>query len=449
MIEIAQLTEDVIARKSPSSAKNYLATLRRLSQFLHDADSFDINEITPEFLTDFVRFLLAEGMQPTSVALYLKCLRAILRPFIPDRTLFKKIFANVESRTLPSQRSLNLREFRSLLRADLSSYPLLDKTRRLLLKGVLSGGAPLSPLPANYATSLLALSTLLRLPSTLTPDSPLEIWIQCARDLSIPPARIAAAAGAENDFIRQARDTNLTLSPEEILQIRDEIADAVCDRDLSWYVVRAYPSTTPAEIAALLADPHESPFRNDPLRTFIPPPATAAEERLPLRVRRKAQIAPTLLKGDGKTYSAPSAMRRSNSSRPTLMDRMLFIECNPTTALRIRQYLYGKAYTYCYADSPLPARIPSSEMRLFMLMAEVAPETLSYHFPDATDAPLPASLEEGRKARIIAGDIAYGQEVTILKSPLPGHHRIRVAFTALNGAQITADLPSPYLSPLR
>lgn len=99
------------------------------------------------------------------------------------------------------------------------------------------------------------------------------------------------------------------------------------------------------------------------------------------------------------------------------------------------------AYVYSFGGSGIPAHVSDSEMLTFMLLSDVAPDTIRYYFPDREKAG--EELAPGRKARITVGELSGF--VGVVEKVSADKYTVVLRFQSLGNAQVTASIPVNFL----
>ena len=430
MLNLAETEENIRAGKSAATAKNYLAVTRRLRQ-LAGSDEIPLSAFGEGLISRFRQSLEDDSLQPTTISLFLRALRAICKPAFAAAGLsdeHKRLFADISSANAAPSKASPLADLRKLADADLSSYPLLDNIRDIYLHRLLAyGETTRHPLAEPFPQLPLIEKRFRR-------RNGIDI-MQYAATIAQPEWKRGLQMLATKATLRRP----LNGDPDGITQTWERLhkhlqseypadtADAILDARRHWYAARCR-AQSPAEIASAL------------IKRNAKTPAAPATSAAPAEEAEEQEF----------TLFIPPAPKRhgKRKSRPALMETLLFVRIDAAGAKRLQTQLRPGATLYATHPGGDPARIPDVEMKLFMLLSEVAPDTLEYHFPGEADDPLPLpDFSQGQRAIITEGPL-QGQEVEIAKAEAPDRYHIRVTFTALNGATVTATLPAPYLSPL-
>lgn len=434
----------VKSTKAPSSARNYLAMVRRLREFA-GGDSLSLDAVNPGFVAGFGDHLLSQGLSPSSVALFKKCFRALFKDlFGTERRLqFKEAFAEVDSCNVTASSAMTLGDLKKISEATLVNHMPLSKIRDMFMYCVYGGGltpwslgkrnpevAQQSVIAArfakaygrtiddyasslddgHYSSGLLALSNYLGLKFQLATASALDAWITAARNEGLPPALIAATAKGENPFTRQASSPGIVFSEEQKNDAMRRVADSLYDVSPHWFVMRCFESS-PTETAGYLATAVGKTYPGEFFETFIAPGRGLKR---------------------GKTGADPAR---------SLMDSMLFFHSSTDIARYVKTVSSPGAYLFSSRATGLPLQIPESDMKIFMLLADVSGDTIDYHFPLEEES-LP-EFTTGVTARIVAGD--FTGNVGVVSKLSSNRYRVMVTFPALNGARVTADIPIAFL----
>lgn len=126
-----------------STARNYQSTLRCLLRFCGGVLP-PVASVDASFVSDYERWMLAQGMQWNTVSFYNRIMRALLNDFsrrgvAVDDHIFAQAFTAVDA---TRHRSVSLAVLRRLQQLDLNGCPSLALARDLFLFGFASQGMP-------------------------------------------------------------------------------------------------------------------------------------------------------------------------------------------------------------------------------------------------------------------------------------------------------------------
>lgn len=459
VVNLTELAAKVRTTRSASTAKGYLAVLRRLSDYLH-SDFLPLEEVTPGFVAGFSRYLSGTGLSPATAAMYLRSLRALLRGAFGRGCArhLAEAFAMAGNTMVPAETggALCASGLHRINDADLSVHPWLWRVRDLFMLSFYGCGATLQRLrqvagngepqawdafgagcwmrdaaasfaathgmpladalgrlsDESYANGLAALGSYLGLRSPLTPSAAGRGWAAAARSLGISSdiiaqAVCAAAAGAVDCSCGDAPN-GITDNDSITYATRDaacRVASSLRDLTERWYAMRCL-ATDPAEIAPQLGEKAGSGERQIP--TFVPP--------------------------------APESETRHSGPGARLMGSLLFFRCRQAEAAVLARRMAPGCRIYAGGDN-MPAPIDPGEMAAFMIVAGAGGDTVRMHFPGQTEA-MP--------------DFTENDVVTITDGTFTGHVglvgkvgrdrlRVLVRITALNGAVVSAEIPATFL----
>lgn len=443
------MAREIKRSKSASTAKSYLAAIKKLEDFF-GKQTLALSDFGPTFVADFTKYLIAGGLTATTISLYLRNLRALLKKFArrSDVAAIRDIFSNVSSENGKSTAALSFGDLLRLETADLSAYPPLRRVRSLFLISFYAGGLPPEdirrlpePLPTSgtidlpgnrrliivpqindvikrfavenstpfgqyarqltdtdYARGLETLGVLLKLDTRLTPASAVDTWAACAVESGISPDHIASLINDDTPLTRHIPRQNV--DPLQAAHIASLIADRLNDTTEKWYAMRCFDST-PAEVQARLTD-------GTAIDTFIPIAGSA---------------------------SGPLAKDR-------LMQSLLFFRTTAAHAARLRQELAPGAYIFTFSDDKRkPAHIPADQMLTFMFLVNVGADTILYYYPGENTS----SNNFEPKDIVQITDGSFCGNVGVVERLSRDRLRVCVRIEALNGALISAEIPAKFL----
>lgn len=419
---------------------------KRLRQY-NGNDTIVLQSVTPDYVRGFADYMTRDGVAPASVRQMLKFFRASFKDvYGPDRSeQFRSAFSHVTSANETETRLTTYDDIKAVADAALTESSALRKIRDIFMFCLYNGGLTLGQLKDNpdifaaagrgpthlhgaserfqteygcgidravtalsdeeYRKGLSAIAYILRLPRELTPTSSVHGWIATARHLGISPELIAGAAANPTSFTDNII-TGQSLTDGEICRIRTEVANHIIDLTPRWYVMKCI-SAAPADIAdSIKAD--RSLWSDGYFDTF--------------------------------TVPAPHAPSKRETRMP-LVDKLLFFRCTAHSATAIRKHTASDAYIYTLAGTKTPAAISNVEMRTFMLLCDVASDTVAYHFPER-ETPLP-DINVGSTATIMVGNLTG--HVGIISKISKDRYKVVIQFHSLGAALISAEVPVEFL----
>ncbi|MDO4320543.1 MAG: phage integrase SAM-like domain-containing protein [Bacteroidales bacterium] len=444
-ISISNLSDAVTAKKSPNSVRYYTAMFKRLREY-NGNDTITLQSITPEYIAGFADHMTRSGLTAASVRQMLKFFRASFKDVYGTqrRDQFRQTFGAIASANETETRLLTYQDVLTIADSTISGSTLLRKIRDIFMFCLYGGGLAFDDIKSRpelitsgrevtqqqaianqfkitygnglahtvtsltydeYAKGLSAIAHILNLPHQLTPRSAVHGWIAAARHLGISPDMIAAAAADQTAYtaniIIQSKFTDA-----DINRIRADVANHIVDLTPHWYVMRCF-ALSPAETStAIRDDANLCPDRQ--LDTFIAPTHRASS-------RRKA--------------------------RTSLIDSLLFFRCTSRRAMTISRATGTDAYIYTLSGTKTPAPISNVEMRTFMLLCDVAADTLDYHFPQRPDARPTVTI--GSTATIMVGNLTG--HVGIVSKISKDRYKVVIRFHTLGSALISAEIPVEFL----
>lgn len=445
MPTIAELQAYIAATKAPASARNYSAVLQRFADYAGDGE-LCYDRLTPDFVAGFGNYLLSEGLTPASAGLFQRCLRALLKDTAPADRLpqVKAAFAAVSSRNIGASKALEAEALRIIATADLNAYPSLDRIRQAYMYAIYSGGATLGLMQTgfpeactlqqqqilrqfrrrndeelaayvgrlsseNYRSGLRAIGAQLGIEPDIDKTTEADNYVEAARSIGISPERIAATMAVSNAYSAQVSGAD-KVTARQRQAARQRVAHALFDLRPRWYAMRVYRRT-----ATELADELQ----------------TQAEEY------GLAEL---------ETFVAPEPVVRPGMPQPSgsaMIQRLLFVHTHEANIKDIKRRLGVGAHLYSYRHGGRPAHIPDADMKLFMLLADAARDTIQYHFPEEGEEAADR-YRPGMRARVKAGPFT-GLAGIIGRSK--DSYKVVLRIETLGGAVITADLPAEFVEP--
>lgn len=436
---ITEIEKRITASRKGSSMRNYLAVAQRLRAVF--GENLPLPEtISPALIDKFTSSLLKAGLTPASTALYRRLFRAILVKTYgkENRALILEAFGKEtepSGETVKIARGFTASHIRTLLAAPLTDYPYFRKIRDLFIFSLLGAGKEIqtteytpsrlipqqeelirkfhirhgvelndfanTTTPDKYERALAAIGHLLRFPRSLTPRSAAESWISLASEAGIEPSIIASIVGKDNEYTRLL-DSPVTLSEEERELALVKVADTVYPLSLRWFVMRCFRQSV-AEMKKILEGITEE-MEGDFLDTF--------------------------------------SLQQSDSAGGALLP-LLFFRSTAENAERIKKLTSTDAHVYSYRDSRRPAYIPDADMKTFLFLADVAGETIAFHFPEDKADPLHSFLP---KENVVINKGDFSGLVGIVGKASKDRLKVAVRIEAANGMTITADIPREFLS---
>ena len=258
----------------------------------------------------------------------------------------------------------------------------------------------LSQLSADdYARRLDVLGAMLQLRHPLAPRSSADAWVAIARESGISPQIIAAGVNHEV-ALRKYVSADTIVSAEDLQWAYSIVADRIESTVRHWYAMRCY-STPADEISSRILGHIASGDISD-CDIYQP-----QSEQIPDRV----------------------------------LQPILFFRTTSANALSLKRHLGGDVYIYSYrTGDKKPAIIANSEMMTFMLLANVAGDSIRLYFPEVdADTPL---FEANDTVMITDGD--FSGMVGIVEKTSSDTMRVVVRITGIC-AVATAEVPLKFL----
>lgn len=435
-ISITEIGQKVEAEKSPNSVRYYQAMLKRLRAY-NGSDTIELPAVTSDYVAGFADYLLRQGVAPSTIGQMLKFFRATFKGIFGSERAsdFKDAFRQVSSANETATNLTDADDIRTLAQGELPEV-LFAKIRDVFMFCFYGGGLTPEMLRAidcghatlpqqkliaenfsktygstfsdtvsalsddQYAKGLDAIGYTLGLRHPLTPQSAADGWVSAAMAIGLPAERIAATVAVPTVYCKHIAATEAP-TPQQRLSALRAVADSIADLRHHWYVMRCLEDT---------------------------PAATAA------------RIAETAGAPDFQTFIAPAA-KGGKARRGNLIEQLLFFRCHPSDAPKIRETAGQTAYVYTSAGSHAPAVISDREMRTFMLLCDVAADTLDYHFP--TDADSNPDIRIGDRARIAVGNLSG--LACIVRKTTKDKYKVMVELETLANMTITAEIPVEFL----
>lgn len=435
-ISIAEIGQKVETEKSPNSARYYHAMLKRLRAY-NGCDTIELSAVTSEYVAGFADYLLRQGVAPSTIGQMLKFFRATFKGLFGSEGAsdFKDAFKGVSSANETATNLTDVNDIRTLVQSELPEM-FFAKIRDVFMFCFYGGGLTLEMLKATdctspalpqqrlivdnfektygitfgdsvaalsetqYAKGLDAAAYAMRLRHPLTPVSAADGWAAAALTIGLPAERIASTVAVPTAYCKHIMAAEST-SPQQRIAALRAVADSIADTRHHWYVMRCFDDT-PADTAARIAQTADAPG----FQTFIAP-----------------------------------ATKGGKARRSNLIEQLLFFRCHPADAPKIRETAGQAAYVYTSAGSRTPAIISDREMRTFMLLCDVAADTLEYHFP--TDADGNPDIRIGDRARIAVGNLSGLS--CIVRKTTKDKYKVMVELETLANMTITAEIPVEFL----
>lgn len=444
-ILISDLEILVKADKSKSSARNYLSMLNSLRIFLGGDNTLSTSSITSKFVQDFGDNMLQREIAPSTVRLYKQMLRAMLNKQLGKdyKELIKTAFKDTGSANEPTTHILEPADVASIASSPLNHSSLLQKARDVFMLSFYGGGLSLDAIKdisrsdtehstqliphqkdlierfesqygtpfcnyiqslsnETYSQRLYAISQLLNLKATLTPMSSADAWVKAAHKCGLAPEIISSCLKTPTSYINVDAETNANAADNR--RYYQNVADSIHNSTLHWYVMRCH-DISPAEAAQQL-DTTSTKTSGKRIETFMP--------------------------------VIPSG-RHDKSLR--ILGDMLFFRCHADTASRVKKAMWPKAYVYANRSTGRPSFIPDEEMRMFMLLSNIASDTIEYFFPDVN------TPEFNTDDRVTVIDGNFCGQVGVVRKLSDDKLKVFIKIEALNGAIITAEIHKSFLKP--
>ncbi|WP_279167297.1 phage integrase SAM-like domain-containing protein [Muribaculum intestinale] len=454
-ISVDNLERYVEENYSEKSQKLYLAVLKQVRT--HGGGYLTPSEIDGKYIAGF-RTHLSDRLSPGSISQYLRSLRSLLNSYLgPEyRSAIKEAFAGIGSKNENDTRHITPADFCKLKDTTaLSTYPALEKVRRIFILSTLLGGIDIEELPAalsaietngratlrtgvsisvppqalsvirhfreefgvsisqclstladgSYPKCLDAIGATLSLRHPLLPKSSADVWVALARTAGVPATVIASAVNNSDVAILRYSEADESISADDIQEVYYAVADTIESSTNHWYGARCF-TTAPTEI----------------------------KERL-LLAKAKLGIEP------GDVYIPFSGDSAGTEGCDKVMQPMLFFRATATRARDIKRHLGSHAYVYSYrTGEKSPAIISDTEMMTFMLLARVGADTLKLYFPKAGDNPPGLEIND----TVIITDGNFSGHVGIIEKAGSDSFRVIVRITGIS-AVVTAEVPKKFL----
>lgn len=440
VIPFTTLRSNILQTHTPSSARAYVAMLTRLETFV-DTNFLDLNNINADFVAAFGDYLIRCSVKPSTVKLFKKALRAILKPHFgtENRSILKNAFKDVGSANETDTNSITSSDLAKIAAAKFPDDPYLKKTLDTFLFSVIGAGQQLNTLKtlsesdlatcgehrqhiltrhqqqfgtqlttfiatlsdSTYTAALNAIGSKLSLSRPLTPKSSIDAWIAAALAERLDIDLIAAATAEPTSLNTHILPSSTPISRLRINAAHLQVANRIIDLRQHWHVMKCR-DCTPDDIKRII----DRALPNAQLDQFV----------------------------------APTPARPKNTSRQKdITGDLLFFRCTTATAADIRRTIAPHAWVYTQATGTEPARIPDREMMTFMLLCNVNEGTITYHFPDATTT---AQLHIGQQARITNGN--FSGLVGIISALPDNRYKVVMTLTGIC-ARVTAEVPTDFI----
>jgi len=433
-ILISELQKLVNESKSESSARNYIAMIKALKSHLHN-EAFHPEDITPEFVRTFGQYMLDHGTAMSTVKLYLQMLRALLNQRLGHtyKAYIKEAFKEVGSQNETHTNQLSGANIKALITDKLQDNISLKKTRDVFLFSLYCGGCTLEDIKSmarsgfnilshyppqlieiirqfsrysdksfseyilslseeDYIARLDAIGRMLMFKSPLKPLSAADVWVNIARE-----------CGLSQDIISRCLSIRPT-NDDIISKYYRTIANHIHDLHPHWYCIRCIDESV-AAISMWLKQNID--FLSDEcFDTFMP----------------------------------PQSCKKQRGADNVLRD-ILFIYCPAEYAVTIKKKLWPKAFIYSNRSTGNPSIIPDNEMKMFMLLSNIASDTVEYFFPEVNENASQFNIND----RVTIVDGNFSGQVGVVKKLSDNRLKVFIKIEAMNGVIITAEIHKSFL----
>lgn len=445
IVDFSTLQRLVLETKSASTARYYLAMLKRLQTY-NKSSVLDLSIIDSDYVANFGEYLVRDGVTQSTVKLFKMAFRAIMKDvFGTDfKVQFKAAFKEVDSKNETATHCISYEDLQKIINCNLENNLVLKRAKLAFIYCLVSGGLSLQGLKSQircgkfehelpqqkmvirefesiskrsfeqYIVSLsdnhytlalkqIAISSGISIP--LMPRSATDGWISAAKKANLPPIIIASVLPSDSSFSINIGKTQ-HISNDTKVKALTIAANNVIDMKHRWYVMNCN-KTDVADIdkaikrAGILSD-------DDYFESF--------------------------------TLSKTATHQRKSSTKKSILDQLYFFNCKSSTAVAIRKVIREYAWVYTLAGTTIPAHIPDKEMKTFMLLCDVSEGTIAYHFPDTL-----SNIEEitiGQTAKIING--SFSGLVGVIKELPNNKYKVVMSFTSIC-AKVTAEVPLDFL----
>jgi transcription antitermination factor NusG len=451
LARLQQEAEQKKASGKESAARKALYAARSVALYLGGEDKdVPLTDLNKEWVDGYVAHLQQTGRTDNTISNYLRVLLNVCRlarkAGLPLQLDFFQHYFMGNSKS--KKQMLNTGYLRIIANADLTDYGVFARTRDVFLLCFLGGGLRLTDLHESddrftgvkearllntrytasnrmaflgqnpmegYLHNLSGLAHLLELNCTLTDDSAAEAWVEVAKHCEIPQRVIAHVVGREMPNLNYADIASAQATEAEVYDAIRKVAGSVGIHKLTWYAVRCRENT-PDETRDLIRQ-LEGLQSRELLKVFVPVEPPEPVNGKPVKRKRNADF----------------------------MRHLLFVNCLPVDVLQIRRALAPGLYVYDYqaGGRRIPSPISDDEMRTFMYLYNVAPETLTYYFPDEVTA-LP-QFDLSQEVEITEGVLA-GKTATVYKTSRD-KLSVVVRFESMS-MYYTAEVPVRFLKPV-
>lgn len=373
-VNLSTLEQRVRRERKPSSARNYLAALQRLRQYL-GTDTLPLQDITPRWVDGYREHLQQSGLRATTANQFVACLRAMLKePMAATMPAqYRDAFDQTHIAQPTDPTAIDILDLQSIVDSTPLGNKILEHTRQQFL-GHLTDDTLHSDGDDQWDTALQCLGEALRLRHPLRAQS-----LQQAQTM------------LHNRLDHRAR------------LLLKKLQSAVTNR---WYAIRCHNLT--------------------PLETLQLTHVTDSDSYIPSRQWRSDDS------------NRNDLARQRPGTLPSLLDRLLFVRVKSQQAITLKRALYPDANIYSTPGDCRPSPVSDSELRLFRVLCEMATD-VAISDPDEAPA-LDPEQYLGQQVMITAG--SFSGTVGIVDRVDPRHYRVRVTFTTLGGAIVTATVPA-------
>lgn len=341
-LSINQLMATVRDSKSPSSARSYLAMLKRLRDY-SKSDVIEPNVINSTWVDGFATYLCQCGLRQSSVNQFLLLLRAVVTDAIDDsqRIIIKEAFGATSYHKTVDASVIDISDLALIIDGNPVPNNFLQKIREKFIEH-LTDGTDHSAEDDRWPVALHCLGEALQLRHRLDTHS-----LQHARQM-----------------LSNALDSRAESLVKKLRSLERE----------RWYAIRCH-RFTPTEI-------YSKNFTGQ-VKNFIP------------SISWKRNLNAATMAGGGT---------KRPEKFPALIDKLLFVYTYPHDIIEKKRSLYPDANVYSTPGTGTPSPISDREMRVFMFLCDNARDITINEAVE--DSKIKAEDYLGHEVVITAGDFS-------------------------------------------
>jgi hypothetical protein len=317
-ISISDLFASVACDKNKGRWRLRTSALRQFQVYV-GRDEFSSEEITKEFIDDFLSWMVKSGASPKTIELYRGALRVLLVEQYPEaEAQIRQAFVKSPTRRGARTHGLNVDQLRSLTRAVFGEREDLTQARDLFMFCVYCGGLDYkaasfltkadiqdgyiclesgkkivvnlnlqaiismydvegcpelfpfcrSMSEPGYTERLKEIGERFRIPRIKDHHSEAKAWLSAAKELQIATEVMAACVYKRVDILTHYSG-DASADQAQIDEAIDEVCKSVVDNTEHWYAMKLRSHVTPDDILRQLYDNEKYPVLRQ-LKTYYP-----------------------------------------------------------------------------------------------------------------------------------------------------------------------------------